>query len=372
MSSTPSNSIDGKPVHPSAIYVYKMILELALEMKSRGRLKANKHEKNLAAWTSKVTEEEQKERRKHILEILPIAKTIFRSEQRVVRVASPAYVFGDIHGNLSDLMHYYELFWSLPLEMLTGNFVFLGDYVDRGNQSLEVFLFLLMLKILKPDNFIILRGNHETAEMHKCFNFRDECLQKLGSNHGNHIWNLMNDVMDVMPFSAVIANSVFCAHGGIPKSMTSIAELNTIETDLSDPENEAPAAWEILWNDPASKKDLEKARHIIGRHTARAQRTEEELKEGFLDNMKRGTAYAFSEVAVHHFLEVNGLSHVIRAHEVVPLGFKVDFGGKVVTVFSSSYYEGGQNKSGCILVQDAHLTPIQIQTLDKHHKVKKD
>ena len=85
---------------------------------------------------------------------------ILESEDRCVRVTSPAFVIGDIHGNLEDLLSIEKtLFKSVPI--VTANYVFLGDYVDRGMWSVECALYVICLKILAPNNFYLLRGNHE-------------------------------------------------------------------------------------------------------------------------------------------------------------------------------------------------------------------
>jgi len=84
--------------------------------------------------------------------------------------------------------------------------------------------------------------------------------------------------------------------------------------------------------------------------------------QGFLPNTKRGTAYYFSEDAVNKFLAANGLSHIIRAHEVIPSGYQFHMGGKVITVFSSSKYCGGLNESACALVDMEKIRIIKIDT----------
>ena len=90
---------------------------------------------------------------------------IFESEPRCVFLQSPVYVFGDIHGNLEDLHFFADNVWKLGMDLTAGKFLFLGDYVDRGQSSLECVAYLFGLKLLYPNKIHLLRGNHETRDV---------------------------------------------------------------------------------------------------------------------------------------------------------------------------------------------------------------
>jgi len=90
-----------------------------------------------------------------------VAEYIFSSEPRLLKLKSPVYVFGDFHGNMADLIAFSKLLWPLGMHLTPGSFLFLGDYVDRGQYSIEVLSYLFAQKIMLPDKVFLLRGNHE-------------------------------------------------------------------------------------------------------------------------------------------------------------------------------------------------------------------
>jgi len=180
----------------------------------------------------------------------------------------------------------------------------------------------------------------------------------LGNKYGLQVWEALNKVFDLLPICATIDDSIFCAHGGIPTSVLKIEECMKIPQPLSEPESQSPAAWEMLWNDPVSNQEFNEYSEML---RAQSGSTSLNKLQGFLPNTKRGTAYYFSEEAVNRFLSANGLSHIIRAHEVIPSGFQFHMGGKVTTIFSSSKYCGGLNESACAFV---HMEKIRIIKID--------
>jgi diadenosine tetraphosphatase ApaH/serine/threonine PP2A family protein phosphatase len=293
---------------------------------------------------------------KCLLALCRQAKEVLQEEPRLQKLKSPTYILGDIHGNFRDLVAFEKALWRMGPLLTPANFLFLGDYVDRGEFGVEVVSYLFAQKLLAPHKFFLLRGNHELRSVQKMFQFHSECVVKFGESLGGQIWEAINQCFDVMPIAAVVDEKIFCAHGGIPSPEQGggyIDAINQIPVPLADPEIDSPLAWEIMWSDPYSSDVL----------SSSAEMTQElEENEGFVFNTRRGTANFFSADALMQFLDRNRLSHVIRAHEVQQVGFQVQQKGKLLTVFSSSQYCGGSNEAACVLADNYKLRLIRLDT----------
>ena len=162
----------------------------------------------------------------------------------------------------------------------------------------------------------------------------------------------------MLPLCATIDEQIFCAHGGIPMSTTKLSHVAAaIPCPMQEPEGVSQTAWEVLWNDPVSSKEFDQ--HVA---LLKAQNNLLRLPAGYIPNSKRGTAYFFSDDAVHAFLATNGLSHVIRAHEVTPDGYYLHCNGKVITIFSSSRYCGMLNEAAVALVDCNKIRIMKVET----------
>lgn len=198
-----------------------------------------------------------KELESMLIKLCDLVEDIAKKEGRVLKVNSPCIVFGDIHGNLHDLMLYERLFWRKGAPIEAWNYLFLGDYVDRGHQSLEVAIYLFAMKCHAPHQFYILRGNHEVRSVNRAFTFLNELVTKLGQTMGQNMWERFNRVFDHLPCCAVIDDKIFCAHGGIPSAGSGaykISDLNSLPCPLPNPEEQSAVAWEMLWNDPVNNQ----------------------------------------------------------------------------------------------------------------------
>lgn len=171
---------------------------------------------------------------------------------------------------------------------------------------------------------------------------------------------MINKIFDRLPFAATIDQSIYCAHGGIPHEITSIDDLNSsIPSVISNPEAESNVSWEIIWSDPIGPEEYSKVAEI---EDIKNQRNEG-IKEGYLRNTRRGTAFFYNELATSKFLNENHLTHVIRAHEVPKEGYVFFFDKKCTTIFSCSHYCGNDNNCAVILANNETLGIIRIDTV---------
>ena len=182
-----------------------------------------------------------------------------------------SYVFGDTHGNLEDMHFFADNVWKLGVPLTAGRFLFLGDYVDRGSNSLEVTAYLLALKLQSCGKVFLLRGNHETRDVngwedhYRERSFLWQCKDRFGVAKGELVWEQLNQVFDRLPLAAVIDRDIFCVHGGIPRRPPSVdASVSRLElinrvpsragvsppNELECAETQQVAA-ECVWSDPA-------------------------------------------------------------------------------------------------------------------------
>ena len=283
-----------------------------------------------------------------------VYKLLYR-EPRLVHLPSPSYILGDLHGNYQDLVSFEKLLWPMGPALAPSKFLFLGDYVDRGDFGVEVVAYLFAQKLIAPHKFILLRGNHEDRFVQAYFSFRKECRAKFGDVLGRKIWGAINKCFDVMPLAAVIDKKLFCVHGGIPSPHHEggfLREFKSIPRDLPKPGKTCRFAYEVMWNDP-----LEGEENLTEEDLAQIN----EEKDGFTDNPGRGPEIrCFTTWALDQFLERNKLSHVIRAHQVKMAGCQVQKAGKLLTVFSSSNYREVGNQAACILADRNKIRSIRI------------
>eukprot|EP00970_Alexandrium_tamarense_P000469 scaffold61_cov205-Alexandrium_tamarense.AAC.23 len=247
---------------------------------------------------------------------------------------------------------------SLATAQLTaGNFVFLGDYVDRGMSCLECVAYLLAMKLMLPQKVFLLRGNHETRDVngweehYGARSFIYQCRERFGDDIGYRIWEATNQTFDRMPLAAVIDQDIFCVHGGIPrpisdgsvqggriKDILNVPKVAGINPPYEHEEDEyQQVASDCIWSDPASED--QENRNV-------------DERTGYGDSLRGGGAICFGHRAVTNFLAQQGFSYIMRAHEAHAEGVAVSKGARVFTVFSTSkdHNQGNNAMAGCILI----------------------
>jgi len=269
-----------------------------------------------------------------VCDIITKGIEILKGESNVIRVPTPIVIAGDIHGQFYDLIHIFEKFGDLP----KGRFLFLGDYVDRGNFSCECIFYLIALKVCYPDRIFLLRGNHETRMQTSTHSTRQEVISK----YGNDVYNMLLTLFDAFPFASIVGETLFCAHGGLSPDLKLVNDLDDISR-FHEPMS-GSIIHDILWSDP--HPDFDQISNIT-----------------FEANTNRGCSYFYSYHDVCRFLEINHLKSLVRSHSVEPRGFKL-FKKKdqilpsVISLFSAPHYAGVYDNKGAVLYFDgknAHI-----------------
>ncbi|OHS93617.1 Serine/threonine-protein phosphatase PP1-2 [Tritrichomonas foetus] len=250
------------------------------------------------------------------------AKTTVALQPVCLELLPPLVVCGDIHGQFFDLL---RIFHKCGDPKNT-NYLFLGDYVDRGKLSINTICLLLLYKIKYPKNFFLLRGNHESAMINKQYGFFEECKRK----YNTKIFEWFNDVFDWLPISAMIDNRILCTHGGISPNLNSITQLKEIKRPLQIPET--GLVCDLLWSDPDSDC------------------------EDFEEN-DRGTGFVYGSNSAQSLLDKCGLDLIVRAHQSINRGYDFPFKPvrNVVTVFSAPNYCGEYGNSGAVMTVSENM-----------------
>lgn len=209
------------------------------------------------------------------------AKEVLSRESNIQPVRVPVTVCGDIHGQFHDLMELFKIAGQPP----DVNFLFLGDYVDRGYYSVECVSLLLALKIRYPERVTLLRGNHETRPITQVYGFYDECFQKYGNAN---VWKYLTDLFDYLPLSSVINNELFCLHGGLSPSLTTFDQIKGLNRIQEVPNGGAMC--DLLWSDPGD---------ISGWGPS-----------------TRGAGFIFGKDVSNEFLHTNCIKMIVRAHQL--------------------------------------------------------
>lgn len=235
-----------------------------------------------------------------ITAICTAAREVLLSQPALVELSAPVKIVGDVHGQYTDLIRLFEMCGFPP----NANFLFLGDYVDRGKQSLETILLLFCYKLKFPENFFLLRGNHECANVTRVYGFYDECKRRCNIK----VWKTFVDTFNCLPIAAIVAGKIFCVHGGLSPSLTHMDDIRHIARPTDVPEY--GLLNDLLWSDPA---DME---------------TDWEANE-------RGVSYCFGKKVIMEFLQRHDFDLVCRAHMVVEDGYEFFNDRILVTVFSA-------------------------------------
>ncbi|MEM2026046.1 MAG: metallophosphoesterase, partial [Desulfurococcaceae archaeon] len=213
-------------------------------------------------------------------------------------------VVGDIHGDLESLekvLSTADLTRGVPEGCLL---VFLGDYVDRGEASLQVVYTVFKLKLENSGSTVLLRGNHEGPPQLPVYphDFPTR-LQKAYGDRWLNLYEAVTGCFSRLYACALLEGALFLVHGGVPTSRRGLDDLSKAE---------GPLLEELLWNDP--------------------------MEECGCAPSPRGAGFLFGPDITDSFLKGIGAKAVIRSHEPCNEGYRVSQSGRVLTVFSRKGY----------------------------------
>ncbi|GER25383.1 serine/threonine-protein phosphatase, partial [Striga asiatica] len=279
-----------------------------------------------------------------IADLCDSAERIFASEPSVLQLRAPIKIFGDLHGQFGDLMRLFDEYGSPSTagDIAYIDYLFLGDYVDRGQHSLETITLLLALKVEYPHQVHLIRGNHEAADINALFGFRIECIERMGERDGIWAWHRINRLFNWLPLAALIEKKIICMHGGIGRSINHVEQIENIQRPIP-MEAGSIVLMDLLWSDP----------------------TENDSVEGLRPNARGPGLVTFGPDRVMEFCNNNDLQLIVRAHECVMDGFERFAQGHLITLFSATNYCGTANNAGAILVlgRDLVVVPKLIHPL---------
>ena len=249
------------------------------------------------------------------------AKAFLMEENNVQLEHAPVIVCGNIHGQFYDLQELFRIGGSIPEQ----NYIFMGDYVNKGYNSVETFEMLLALKVKYPQCITLLRGNHESRQITQVYGFYDECVRKYGNANP---WKYCTDVFDYLNIAAVVENKILCVHGGLSPEIKTLDQIRVIDRKVEI--SHEGAFCDLMWSDP------------------------EDIETWSLN--PRGAGWIFGSRVTEEFNHINGLDLICRSHQLVQEGYEYWFPKKnVVTVWSAPNYCYRCGNPAAILIVDKSL-----------------
>nr|XP_009476040.1 PREDICTED: serine/threonine-protein phosphatase with EF-hands 1 [Pelecanus crispus] len=324
---------------------------------------------------------------RYVLQLLCETRRVLKEMPNITHL-STSYsreitVCGDLHGNLDDLL---LIFYKNGLPSEQNRYVFNGDFVDRGKNSMEILIILFAFLLIYPNDLHLNRGNHEDYIMNLRYGFTKEVSKKY-KDHGKQILRLLRDVFSWLPLATIIDSKVLILHGGISDT-TDLDFLNALERNklkslMRPPKSVRDRQDEVKEKIPTTRPSKHVAnQNVAGKtqHISSSGSTEPSdpaLKEwkqildilwsdprsqnGCTPNKRRGGGCYFGPDVTAKLFERYNLKMLIRSHEFKPEGYEISHNGKVITIFSASnYYEEGSNR-GAYIKLNPELIPRFVQ-----------
>ena len=249
-----------------------------------------------------------------------LAREVFLQQPMLAETTAPLVICGDTHGQFYDLLKIFEVCGFPPKK----RYLFLGDYVDRADQSIETICMLFCYKIKYPKDFYLLRGNHEDSSINRIYGFYDECKRR----YTPRLWKTFAGVFNCMPVAALVEQQILCMHGGISPELYDLQQINNLERPSSTPDYGLMC--DLLWADP----DVDVT--------------------GWAES-DRGVSFVFGYQVIKEFNKQFDLSLIVRGHQVVEDGYEFHANRNLVTIFSAPNYCGEFDNAGGIMTIDEEM-----------------
>lgn len=297
--------------------------------------------------------------REIIIALCEEAIKILKKTPSLIELRPGVKIFGSIHGQFGDLMRFFKTHgipdtdpaFEKKSDIEALDYLFLGNYVDRGKNSLEVICLLLALKLKFPGHIHLLRGSHEDKKINIIEGLGYECETRLQEDiiNPNSVFNKLNQVFEYLPFAAVIGKKIFCVHSGIGDNLEKIDQIERLRRPFSINHNDPSSrdqkiVFDMLWSDPVLE----------------TSDTENQVNENRV-HVAGGAMIRFGTDRIQQFLNNNNLQLIIRSHECVIDGAE-EFGNtNLYTIFSCTDYGGVHNNDAAIF--HYHQNTKELKTL---------
>ena len=248
------------------------------------------------------------------------SREIFLTQPMLLELETPVKICGDIYGQYYDLLRLLK-YGGFPPE---ANYLFLGNYVDYGKQSVETFCLLMAYKIKYPEIFFLLRGNHECASINRLHGFYDECKRR----YSIRLWKTFTECFNCLPVAAIVDDKIFCCHGGLSPDLKSMEQIRRIPRPTDVPDQ--GLLCDLLWADPDEEVTL------WGENDC-------------------GVSFTFGSEIVSKFLAKHDLDLIARGHQVVEDGHEFFAKKQLVTLFSAPNFKGEFDNAGAMMSIDETL-----------------
>lgn len=267
-----------------------------------------------------------------VLKLVKDAKLIIENTPSLLKLKYPIKIFGSINGQYNDLIKYFNL-WGQPSEyqgdIESFDYLFLGNFVNRGSFSLEVLCLLLSLKIKYPEQIHLLRGSHEDLEISKAYGLYEECKVKLKdeTEKPDSVFSNICLLFEYLPLAATINDKILCVHSGIGEKVKTLDDISSIKKPLK--VSDCQIALDILWSVPSVNFNPDEYK-VNNLTTAYRKRT-------------------YDENMIIEFFKNNKIDLIIRSHDTIEPGFEKVFDNRIVSIFSATNYCNFYKNDGGII-----------------------